>query len=167
MDWTALGESLAKLGLPLLGAALPVPGGAAIGTALAAAIGGAGASGKPEDILAELQSNATALASAKQFELEHQATMLQLTLSADSEQLQAVNATLQQDAKGQSWLQRNHHALESMATTGLIGAVYFVLPLCHLPVPEIPNEAFLMLGAILGVSAWHGGMAKREAAAGE
>ena len=33
MDWKQLGEKIVSMGLPLLGAALPLPGGAAIGAA--------------------------------------------------------------------------------------------------------------------------------------
>lgn len=78
MDWKTLGESVIKLGLPLLGAVLPIPGGAAIGTALAAAIGSGSAD--PADILNTLTANADALAKAKQFEETHQETMLKLQL---------------------------------------------------------------------------------------
>lgn len=78
MDLKSFGEAVAKIGLPLLGAVLPIPGGAAIGTALAAAIG-AGSS-KPEDILAALTSNADAIEKAKEFEAAHTETMLQLQL---------------------------------------------------------------------------------------
>jgi xanthine/uracil permease len=79
MDLKEFGQELAKIGLPLLGAALPVPGGAAIGTALAAAIG---STGKPEDVLTRLTESADAVEKAKQFELTHQETMLKLTTEA-------------------------------------------------------------------------------------
>jgi L-cysteine desulfidase len=79
MDLKSFGESLAKIGLPLLGAVLPIPGGAALGTALASMIGAG--SGKPEDILAALTANADALEKAKEFEATHAETMLQLQLA--------------------------------------------------------------------------------------
>lgn len=162
MDWKALGESIAKIGLPLLGAVLPVPGGAAIGTALASAIGSP--STKPEDILATLTASADAVTKAKQFEETHQETMLKLTVDAEVAQVEAVNKTLQTEAMGGSWLQRNHHALESMLTVSFVIAVYFVLPLLKIPVPVIPEFAFMMLGAILGVTAWQRGQANVETA---
>lgn len=83
MDWKDLGTELARIGLPLLGAVLPIPGGAAIGAALASSIG-AGA-GKPEDILATLTANADAVLKAKQFEQTHQETMLQMQLKYESD----------------------------------------------------------------------------------
>ena len=157
MDWKSLAESVAKLGLPLLGAVLPVPGGAAIGAALAAAIGAK--SGSPGDILASLTASADALQKAKEFEATHQEKMLQIILDAQNRALEAVNKTLQTEAMGGSWLQRNHHALESLATVAAIISIYFVLPLAGKAVPAIPESAFLMLGAILGVTAWQRGQA--------
>ncbi len=82
MDWKEIGERVAQLGLPLLGAALPVPGGAAIGAALAAAIGAEG--GTPEAVLKALTADAEAVLKAKEFELSHQAAMLQITTQAET-----------------------------------------------------------------------------------
>lgn len=76
MDFAELAKQVAKIGLPLLGAVLPIPGGAAIGTALAAAIGSPSAA--PADILATLTSSAEAVQKAKEFELTHQERMLDL-----------------------------------------------------------------------------------------
>lgn len=83
MNWTDLGAALAKIGLPLLGAALPIPGGAAMGAALASAIGSA--SGDPADILAKLTASPEAVLQARQFELTHQETMLQLSLKYEAD----------------------------------------------------------------------------------
>jgi len=76
MDLKSFGEALAKIGLPLLGTILPIPGGAAIGSALAAAIGSD--SNKPEDIMTALTSSADAMEKAKEFQITHTETMLQL-----------------------------------------------------------------------------------------
>lgn len=75
-----LAEAFAKIGLPLIGAALPLPGGAAIGAALAAHIGAP--SGKAEDILATLGSSAEAVEKAKEFQATHQETLMKLALDA-------------------------------------------------------------------------------------
>lgn len=83
MNWKDLGESLAKLGLPLLGAALPIPGGAAIGTALASAIGADSAN--PDDILAKITASSDAVLQARQFELTHQETMMQMQLKNEAD----------------------------------------------------------------------------------
>lgn len=78
MDLKDIGTALAKLGLPLLGAALPIPGGAAIGAALASAIGSD--STAPADILSKLTQDADALQKAREFELTHAETMLSLQI---------------------------------------------------------------------------------------
>jgi hypothetical protein len=85
MDIKGVLQGFAKIGLPLLGAALPVPGGVAIGTALAGLIGaGDGATPvKPEDILAKLTQDAEALEKAKEFEETHQEKLL--SIAADQE----------------------------------------------------------------------------------
>lgn len=96
MDLKTLGVEIAKLGLPLLGAALPIPGGMALGAALASTIGAPSA--QPEDILATLTGNAQALAQAKQFELTHQETMLKIAMDAQTAQFQA-EVSDRQDAR--------------------------------------------------------------------
>jgi hypothetical protein len=82
-----LGEAIAKVGLPLLGAALPIPGGAAIGAALASHVGAS--SSKPEDILATLGASAEAVQKAKEFEATHQEHMLELTSKYEAGMAQA------------------------------------------------------------------------------
>jgi hypothetical protein len=86
-------------------------------------------------------------------------------ISAGAAMVTSVNATLQADALGSTWLQQNHHAVESLITVGLMVAVYFVLPLTHVTVPIVPGEAFMMLGAILGVTAWQRGVVNQTIAA--
>lgn len=157
MDWKALGEKLAQIGLPLLGAALPIPGGAALGIALASHIGAK--SGAPEDILARLTESVDAVQKAREFELTHQETMLKMTLDAQTAQIEAINKTLQTEAMGGSWLQRNHHAMESMFVCVLVAAIYVLLPVFHIAVPAVDPTVWLMLGGILGVTAWQRGAA--------
>jgi hypothetical protein len=78
MDWKEVGAVLAKVGLPLLGAALPLPGGAAIGAALASAIGSPDAT--PESILNTLTASEEARAKAVEFQLTHQREMSAMVL---------------------------------------------------------------------------------------
>jgi hypothetical protein len=164
MDIAAYAKKIAEYGLPLLGAALPVPGGAAIGAALASAI--ASPSAAQADILSTLQASADAVAKARQFESDHAEHMLKIATDAEVAQVQAVNATLQTEAMAGSWLQRNHHAIESLTATSSVIAIYFALPLLHEPVPTVPEFAWVMLGGILGVTAWQRGAANVVAAKG-
>jgi hypothetical protein len=78
-------------------------------------------------------------------------------IAASTAVITSVNATLQADARGDSWLQKNHHAIESLIVVSCIVGIYFVLPACKIPVPAVPEAAFIMLGAILGVSSWQRG----------
>jgi Fe2+ transport system protein B len=88
MDLLQIGESIAKLGLPIIGAMLPIPGASAICSALASQIGAP--SPAPADILATLTQNADALEKAKQFEETHAETMLKLQI--EQEQNEMANA---------------------------------------------------------------------------
>jgi hypothetical protein len=65
----------------MLGAALPLPGGLALGTALAAAIGSPTAG--PADILATLTSSSEAREKALEFAANHEAEMLRITVGAE------------------------------------------------------------------------------------
>ena len=180
MDWKALGEQIAKIGLPLLGAALPVPGGAALGAALASTLNVQ--SGKPEDILAALTGNADALQKAKEFEATHQEKMLQLTADyevemrkADSADIGSVNATMQSESANsdkESWYQKAWRPFNGF----VIGAGSFVATVftCYLfylglinkdagainAVPQLATSIALILGvpgAAVGIAAWHRG----------
>jgi len=73
--------------------------------------------------------------------------------------LEIVNKTIQTEAMGGDWLQRNHHAIESLGSVAMMWCVYFLLPIFGKAVPDIPGDAWLMLGAILGVTAWQRGKA--------
>lgn len=155
MDWTEVAKKLANIGLPILGAAVGGPAGAIAGKGLAAALG-LGSDSTPEQTAAAL-GNVTGEQIVALKALDAQ--MAKDQLQAGTAQIEAVNKTLQTEAMGGSWLQRNHHAIESMFTVGLVGCIYFVLPLAKLPVPAVPEAAWLMLGAILGVTAWQRGSA--------
>jgi hypothetical protein len=86
-------------------------------------------------------------------------------VKAAASQVDSVNKTLQTEAMGGNSWQRNHHAYESSAVVLLVVGVYFVLPICKIAVPSIPVEAFIMLGGVLGVTAWQRGKANASIAA--
>lgn len=162
MDWKSLGESLAKIGLPLLGAALPLPGGAALGSALASMIGANGQ--KPEDVLAAITANVDGMAKAKQFEFQHQEMMLKITVEAeiaqrqaDSSDIAAVNNTMQEEAKSEHWVSSSWRGYNGFIFGTTFFGCYFILPLCKIPVPIIPFEAWTAMGAVLGVASWFRG----------
>lgn len=155
MNFKEIAGKIAAIGLPLLGGAVAGPGGALAMKQVAAALG-LGADATPEQTAVALGSM-TGEQLVKLREIE--ADLAKAQLQAETAQVEAVNKTLQTEAMGGSWLQRNHHAMESLATVALVWAVYFVLPLLKIPVPTIPETAWLTLGAILGVTAWMRGKA--------
>jgi peptidoglycan/LPS O-acetylase OafA/YrhL len=73
-----------------------------------------------------------------------------------------VNATLQAEAIGKSWLQQNHHPLESLWTLALLTAIYFVLPVLKIAPPSVPESAWITIGAMLGIRAWNAGRNQQE-----
>ncbi len=87
-------------------------------------------------------------------------------VAAAASQVASVNGTLQADARGDSWLQKNHHAIESLSTVACVIGVYLGLPAFHVPVPTVPGEVFVMLGAICGVTAWQHGQVNQKIAEG-
>lgn len=183
MQWAELGKAIASIGLPLLGAALPIPGGAAIGTALASVIGSS--STNPSDILATLQANADAVAKAKQFELEHQEKLLEMAIQyeveqrkADSADLTSVNATMQAEATSSAnenwwqtgWRPFNGYVVGLAALVTVAGVFYLAfLALSGKDanalnaIPTIVSSIAMVLaipGAAVGITAWHRGVAQ-------
>jgi len=98
-------DALIKIGLPLLGAALPFPGGAAIGAALASAIGSPSAA--PSDILATLSQSSEAVQAAMEFQATHEKALLQITVDAEKAAAQEVTERWKADMSSDSWLAKN------------------------------------------------------------
>jgi len=191
MDWKELGTEIAKVGLPLLGAALPVPGGAAIGAALASAIGSKSAN--PSDILATLTASADTQLKAKQFEEAHQEKLMQMAYDhevamrqADSADISSVNATMQAEASAsasEAWYQKAWRpangfsvALGSFVAVLFVCSLFYQAMFLHMPdgmtilqvvnvVPQLATAVATILavpGAAVGIAAWHRGKMKRE-----
>jgi hypothetical protein len=163
-DWKSLGEILAKLGLPILGTALAGPAGAAIGGALANAVfpGAPEAAQKstPETLAALLTGSTDALRAAKEFELREKSMLLEHCLAMAKEEtkrVEAVNATMQSESKSEHWAQWLWRPFNGFVLGTLVFCDYFLLPLLKIPVPTIPTEVWLALGAVVGVTAWHRG----------
>jgi len=183
MDWKEIATDVAKLGLPLLGAVLPIPGGAAIGSAIASAIGSS--SSNPADILATLQSSADAMLKAKQFEGQHREKLMEMAYNyeleqrkADSADLAAVNATMQAEATSsanENWWQKgwrpfNGYVLGVASLVTVAGVFYLAYlalsgkdPNALNAIPTIVSSIAMVLaipGASVGIAAWHRGRAQ-------
>lgn len=147
MQWKDLGTQLAKLGLPLLGAALPVPGGAAIGAALAAALG---SDATPASMLDAITHNAQAAQVAREFEATHQAAMLKLTVDAELRQ-QELTVDDRKDARAMQVATRSRTpmVLAVLITLGFFGVLVGMLA-SELKTTDSP--ALLVLLGSLGAS---------------
>ena len=184
MDLKSFGQELAKIGLPLLGAALPIPGGAALGKLLASRIGAP--SDKPEDILQTLGANHEALQKAKEFELEKLKIVTAAEVEhrkADSADIASVNATMQKELDAsdkEAWYQKAWRPANGFAVA--IGSLASVLFVCYLfyvsivhpnasvnmasvisVIPQLATSVAMILsvpGAAVGIAAWHRGVQK-------
>jgi hypothetical protein len=188
VDWKSLVDGFTKIGLPLLGSVLPLPGAGALCSVLASVINSP--STAPQDILAHLTQNADALLKAKQFEGQHSETMLKMRMDAeiaerqeDNAAMQMVNQTMQAEAKSEHWLQWVWRPLNGIALAiGSIATVLGVLWFSWVAIREkdmammnaIPillnsiAMAMAIPGAVCGVTAWHRGMTQRlQIAAGK
>ena len=150
--WTDVRDSLVKLGLPLLGAALPVPGGAAIGTALASAIGSP--SDKPEDILAHLGQNADAIEKAREFQAIHEETILKVTVDAE-QAIYEAEAKDRDSARNREIQVKDNtpRRLAYILIGGFLGvSVLQLVALMFFPTEagNIPPQGWLLIGNISG-----------------
>ena len=180
MDLKSIVESFAKIGLPLLGAALPLPGGAAIGTALASMIGSP--SGKPEDLLATLAQGVEKVQAAKQFEITNNTHLMQMAYDeeialrkADTADVAAVNSTMQTEAANsvsETWYQKGWRPANGFVVA--FGSLFATVATCWLfyvsiktnnvsALAAIPGLTFAVAGilavpgAAVGITAWHRG----------
>lgn len=137
MDWKALGERLARAGLPAVGGALGGPAGAAVGVELARRIG----SGEdtPEAVMQALSSDPDAYAAADQYEVE--------LAEQETERLKAQLADTQhaRETHRGHWMPAVLTLALVLMFAALTGALFFF---------EIPaanqRAADIVLGAMLG-----------------
>jgi hypothetical protein len=166
MNWQDIGKTLASYGLPLLGAALGGPAGAAVGKLIASALDIGDAT--PEAIAKVLKdanrSDETAV-TLRKLELDNQAYLFKITAEAETRQVEAINATMQAESKSEHWAQWGWRPYCGFCFGSAWIGDYFVLPLLHMPVPPIDPEAWLAMGAVLGVASWWRG--KQKAGASE
>ena len=180
MNWQEIGKELAAVGLPLLGAALPFPGGEALGAALASTIGQPGAT--PEAVLGVLKQNQTALNAARAFESAQQTTILKMQIdaevaarAAESADIATVNATMLEESKNSSseaWYQKAWRPANGFSVA--LGSFASVVAVCYLffraivekditalsVIPSLATAIATILavpGAAVGIAAWHRG----------
>ena len=106
MDWRDIASTVGKFA-PMVGTALGGPAGAAVGAVVASALG---TSATPDAVHAALATNPDAAVKLAQIEKDRQVELQQLVVQAEANRLandtaavQAVNATMQTEAKSEHW----------------------------------------------------------------
>jgi hypothetical protein len=152
--FTDIRDEFVKIGLPLIGAALPIPGGMALGSALASAVGASSAS--PSDIVAHLTANPEQIEKAKEFEFTHQETILKITVQAEVDAAAAVNKTMQAEAASDHWPTYSWRPFIGFMFGGYVASMW-LLPLAHLQPVVISADLTASVGAILGIASFYRG----------
>lgn len=78
-----------------------------------------------------------------------------------SRRIEAVNATMQAEAKSEHWMQWSWRPFNGFLFGLTLFAVYVVLPLFDVK-GSVPEVVLMAWASVLGVTAWHRGMHKRE-----
>lgn len=152
MNWEDVGKKLVDAGLPLLGSVLPIPGGAAIGQALAAFV--TGDQDATPGTLASALSDPAAAEKAREFWAQNQTVILQAQLQAETARILSVNQTMQAEATAQHWPTYSWRPFLGFVMGVMMLGCYFILPLIGKTPPPIPYEAWMALGAVLGFASW-------------
>ena len=164
MNWSDVGSAIADAA-PLLGSALGGPAGGAVGSLVASVFG---SSDKPDDVAAAIKADPQSAVKLKQIQADHQDNLAQIAMQRavslaqeDTKRLQAVNATMQTEAKSEHWPQWSWRPFNGYMFGSTLFGVYFLLPILQRPVPSIPEWVWMAWAAVLGVTAWHRGKKKR------
>lgn len=91
--------------------------------------------------------------------------LLQLSVQADQAAMQAVNTAIANEAKSEHWLQWSWRPLAAYCLYLLLINNYVLVPYFSrfgVQVIIVPETVYMMFGAILGVTAWHRGVAQVE-----
>lgn len=165
MDWKTLAPLVGQAA-PILGTLLLGPAGGAVGGLIASALG---TGNDPAEIERALATNPEAAVKLKQIEKDRQVELQGLVvqhagavLAAETAGIQAVNQTMQVEAKAEHWPTYSWRPFIGFIFGISFFGIYFVLPLAKLPVPTVPFEAWTALGAILGVASWFRGKAQAD-----
>lgn len=75
-----------------------------------------------------------------------------------------VNKTMQVEATAEHWPSYSWRPFCGFIFGTMFLGCYFVLPLCKLPVPVVPVEAWAAMGSVLGIASWFRGKAQADPA---
>lgn len=122
----------------------------------------------PDAALAAIQSDPALSLQFQQAVMAQQAQLAQIAadvekaeLAADTANTQAVNATMQVEAKGDHWPSYSWRPFIGF-TFGLYIMSLFILPLFHVQPITLSADMTLTIGAILGVASFFRGKAQAD-----
>lgn len=163
MNWSDLKSALGA-SAPLLGSLIGGPAGATIGAMIASALG---VPASPEAVSQAVINNPDCAVCLRQIEAEQSVRLQELAsdqaraeLAAETARLQAINATMQAEARSEHWPQWGWRPFIGFITGIMVLGCYFILPLAKIPVPAVPETVWMMLCTILGVASWWRGKEK-------
>jgi len=139
-----------------------VPGSGPLAHDLMRAVTGDGPDTPIEQVAAKIAADPALLVELQKKAMDHELDMANIEL----QQLAAVNATMQAEAKSEHWPQYSWRPYNGFLFGTAVVLIYFLLPVCDKPVPEVPEWIWMGWAAILGVATWDRGKEKR-AKAGE
>ena len=134
----------------------------AISTAI---FGQKGIAGGVMDVLKESGVIKAKLTPEEQAQIEQNIRQWELDkMDKDNAVIQAVNQTMQSEAKSEHWLQWAWRPIFGLTACGILIWNYIAAPLFHYPILVIPNDVWTMLLAVLGIAAGTRGYEKIVAA---
>ena len=117
---------------------------------------------QPSKLEAALQANPAALL---KFQEAANSFTLQLERE-DTKRLEAVNITMQAEARSNSWMQRSWRPFNGFLLGFSIWCDYFLLPILlaafnsTLALEHLPMQVYMVWSTVLGISAWTRGQEK-------
>jgi hypothetical protein len=169
MDLKALGKKIIGIGAPFWGTAIGRPAGGAIGSMLACVLG---CKNEPGEIAKAIDAKGPSAATMlTEFQARHVERLEEIALdrarieSAERlETIRQVNMTMRAETKSEHWPQWAWRPFNGFLFGAAIVAIYFVLPLIKVEIPDVPVAIWLLWGSILGVATIGRNQEKRAAA---
>lgn len=165
MKWSDLAQTIGKVA-PTIGSLLGGSVGASVGGLISTALG---VDNTPSAVSVALMNDPQTMIKIKELENSHEERLKEIQLEEnrlDAQQatqaISDVNKTMQAEAASEHWPTYSWRPFNGFLYGITIFGCYVVLPLAHIPVPEIPTEVWMGWSAILGVASYFRGKAQAD-----
>ncbi len=159
MEWKDIAGVVGKAA-PILGTLLGGPAGAAIGGIVASALG---ADSTPDAVSQALAVNPDAAVKLRQIEADQRVKLQELIVTAEQNRLaaetasvQAVNSTMQAEAKSDHWPTYSWRPFIGFMFGSYVASMWLLPLFGKMPV-TISADLTLAVGGILGIASWYRG----------